>query len=63
MKVKVLRDAKGKILATVDPAQNPLVLVKPVIEDGETFEPEIAAPEEYELNLEDFYKKLEKLKR
>jgi len=58
MRVKALRDAKGRIVATVDPTPNPLVQVEPVVEDGKI--EEIEAPQDYEFSLQPFYKKLEK---
>lgn len=59
MRVKVLRDAKGRILATVDQTPNPFVRVEPIIEKAEEVE-EVEAPDNYEYNLRAFYRKLEK---
>ncbi|MCW4015642.1 MAG: hypothetical protein NWF06_04670 [Candidatus Bathyarchaeota archaeon] len=60
MQIKVLKDAKGKVLATVDQTVNPLVQVEPVATKGEKIELNVEATKNYEYNLPTFYKKVEK---
>lgn len=63
MRIKVLKDAKGRIVATTDQTQNPLVQVEPMVEKGAKLERDVEVPDNYEFKLHTFYQKTEKLKR
>ncbi|MBA7679087.1 hypothetical protein ES703_87370 [subsurface metagenome] len=58
MPIKILRDPKGKILATVEHIPNPLIQVELVPSEGDKIELDIKAPENYEFDLDTFYKKI-----
>ena len=60
MHIKILRDSKGKILGSVRQIPIPMIHVNPVPSEGDTIESDVEVPENYEFDLEAFYKKFEK---
>lgn len=61
MQIKVVRDQKGKVLATFDATPNPLVTVEPVEDEEQKLRlEEIKAPRNYEYRLADFYEEIER---
>ena len=59
MKINIVRDAKGKVIASAENAKGNEVPVKPETPKGHKVE-EVEAPERYTQALGDFYKKLAK---
>ncbi len=62
MKVQIVRDAQGKVIATSEIGKDTEVSVKPVLEKGQTTE-EINAADQYAHDLGGFYKRLEPRKK
>jgi len=61
MRVKVVRDTEGKVLATIDVTPNPLVTIEPVEDEKQKIRlEEMDAPKNYEYRLTDFYKEIQR---
>jgi hypothetical protein len=61
MKIHIVRDAKGKVIASAEVARGKEVPLKPELAKGQETE-EVEAAENYTEALGDFYKKLAKPK-
>ena len=55
MRIKVLRNSEGKVLATIDARENPLVNVEPVVGEGEKLL-DMELRDDYEFDLVRSYK-------
>jgi hypothetical protein len=62
MKIKVFRDASGKVLASSEIGDEKVISAVPQLEKGHTAE-EINAAEHYAQDLTAFYKKNQKAKK
>lgn len=56
MKIRIVRDAKGKTIATYQPVPGATVSLEAKVKKGEKME-EIEAPKNHASNLEAFYKR------
>ncbi|MFC1488088.1 hypothetical protein ACFLRN_10440 [Thermoproteota archaeon] len=61
MRIKVLRDSKGRILATFKEVPDQLIQVEPIAEQDAKIE-FATAPENYEFKLKSFYREIEQVK-
>lgn len=61
MRIKVLKDSKGRVLATAEEVPNQLIHVEPVVEKDEKIEL-ASAPDNFEFKLESFYREINKVK-
>jgi hypothetical protein len=55
MKIKVVKDKSGKVVATIEPATGTGATVEPVLSDGEKVE-EVEVADNYRENLAALYK-------
>lgn len=55
MKIQIVRDDKGNIIGSTEVAKGDDVVVKPVLEKGQTVE-EVSAADQYSHDLSGFYK-------
>jgi hypothetical protein len=62
MKVQIVRDANGKVVASAEVGKETEVSVSPVLEKGHTVE-EISAADKYAHDLAGFYKQNEARKK
>lgn len=62
MKVQIVRDAQGKVIASAEVGKESEVSVKPVLEKNQTAE-EVNAADRYEHDLNGFYKQHELRKK
>ena len=62
MKVQIVRDDNGKVIASAESTKGSEVSVKPILEKGQTVE-EVDAAAQYLQDLPNFYKHHEALKK
>ncbi|MEK6325774.1 MAG: hypothetical protein AABN33_29380 [Acidobacteriota bacterium] len=62
MKIKIVRDAKGEVIATADEPKGLEMLVEPELDKDHVLE-EVDAKPSYAFDLDDFYKKYRKVKK
>ena len=62
MKVQIVRDAKGKVVATAEIAKGSEVSALPILEKGQTVE-EVSVTDQYSNDLPAFYKQHEAHKK